>query len=627
MNGSQTASTRGRRLHEHFAVIRLLLLCSVLCVVLATIALRAAPKLSWRAWSESISREMTDLRFQRGDDPRWSARELDVSDWQPISIHELPSHDGIYWVRWRVTVREGDLAPRRDGVLLKVVASYDLYWDGRLIGRNGRVGLSASDEQPGDVDALFQIPGELLNPGEHVIALRMSSFHTGFPGRSYMLIFQWGYFRSLLVDGVRTAIFSLMAVGAAVVIALVFGLIWLLASRRLPLLLFSVVALCVAVMQALQAWRWLYHYPYSWHHPRVVAIAWAFTAIAVLLPVFALHQFRLGGHAWVYGALATAIAAVWTFYTPAYTAVSLALCGIGLITTLAVSARAAWLGRRGAMFACAGLAISFAASIRFSNEFLDHAFFISAGPAAIGLLMALVLQLRDERREAQQAKLAAARLETELLKKNLQPHFLINTLATIQEVIEQEPKTAVALIDALTGEFRSLAAMSGEKLVPLAQELELCRAHLQVMSLRKGARCALHVTGVDEHALVPPALFLTLIENGLTHLLPRDGRIAFTLRAEHRGDIARYVLLAEGERQAVAERGASRPADAPAKEGTGLRYIKARLEESFTGRWSMTGGPVLEGWETVIEITPADVGSAHRAVRPAGVAVPKERPA
>ena len=36
-------------------------------------------------------------------------------------------------------------------------------------------------------------------------------------------------------------------------------------------------------------------------------------------------------------------------------------------------------------------------------------------------------------------------------------------------------------------------------------------------------------------------------------------------------------------------------------EGTGLRYIKARLEESFPGRWTLSGGPVPEGWRTEIE--------------------------
>jgi hypothetical protein len=59
----------------------------------------------------------------------------------------------------------------------------------------------------------------------------------------------------MLVERVRTAVFSVMAVGAALVVAVVFGLIWLLAGRRRELLLFSLLFLCVALLQTLQAFR------------------------------------------------------------------------------------------------------------------------------------------------------------------------------------------------------------------------------------------------------------------------------------------------------------------------------------------------------------------------------------
>src|SRR5262249_47651749 len=158
--------------------------------------------------------------------------------------------------------------------------------------------------------------------------------------------------------------------------------------------------------------------------------------------------------------------------------------------------------------------------IHLAGSFLQYTW-----PTIVGLTAAVALNVRDERRKAREVQLAAARLEIELLKKNIQPHFLLNTLATLVEVIEREPKTAVTPIQALAGEFRILARVSGEKLIPLAQEIELCRAHLDVMSLRKGAACALRVTGARDDDPVPPALIHTLVENGLTHLLPKDGRL------------------------------------------------------------------------------------------------------
>jgi hypothetical protein len=42
--------------------------------------------------------------------------------------------------------------------------------------------------------------------------------------------------------------------------------------------------------------------------------------------------------------------------------------------------------------------------------------------------------------------------------------------------------------------------------------------------------------------------------------------------------------------------------------GTGLRYVRARLEESFPGRWQLHDGPVEGGWCTVIELADATAG-------------------
>lgn len=560
-----------------------------------------------------------DIRFRRGDDARWAAPDFDDSAWARIDGREMPSRDGIYWVRWRVPARwpQHPAAPLRDGLLLKVVASYELYWDGRFIGRNGRPSADRDDEAPGVVDALFQIPPELLGPGEHLLALRMSSWHTGFPAPTYGLNFTAGNFRTMLVQRSRTALFSVMAVGASLVAATVFGLMWLLAGRRRALLLLAVLFFCVAIMQALQAWRWLYDYPYSWHYPRLVAITALTTALAVLLPVFLLEHFGLRRRWSVYGPLAVFLTHAW-FSSPIYNWISLYVCAVGFSVAFGVAAAAVWKRRRGAPVVAFGLAASLAALMAAPRDFLDHAFFLSAGPALLGLLVAVVLRLRDERREAQQAVLTAARLEIELLKKNIQPHFLINTLATVQETVEQDPRTAATLIEALAAEFRILSRVSGEKLIPLAQELELCRAHLGVMSLRKGARCTLAAHGTDGDAPVPPALFHTLIENGLTHLLPRDGRLDFELRAEPVPGGTRYTFLARGVRQSA------EPAPAAVKDGTGLRYIKARLEESFTGRWSLAGAQVPEGWLTTIELRH---GGARSAVAPAPHAAPAGTPA
>src|SRR3546814_17345028 len=72
-------------------------------------------------------------------------------------------------------------------------------------------------------------------------------------------------------------------------------------------------------------------------------------------------------------------------------------------------------------------------------------------------------------RERDMARYAAQRLELDLLKKHLKPHFLMNTLTALAGWIEETPHTAVRLFGALAEEFRTLVDVSGWACVPLAQ--------------------------------------------------------------------------------------------------------------------------------------------------------------
>jgi LytS/YehU family sensor histidine kinase len=224
---------------------------------------------------------------------------------------------------------------------------------------------------------------------------------------------------------------------------------------------------------------------------------------------------------------------------------------------------------------------------------LNHSFLITFALIVLALLTSVGLQVQANRRKARATELTAARMEIELLKKNLQPHFLLNTLTALSEVVEQDPPGAVRLIGDLADEFRSLSRMSAEKLIPLSQELDLCRAHLRVMSLRTGKAWRLEAEKHDPAAQVPPAHFITLIENGFAHQRVAAAEAAFVLRHGNSADGGiSYVFLSPGERHENPDR---------VPGGTGLRYVKARLEESFSGRWSFRDGPTALGWETVIE--------------------------
>jgi hypothetical protein len=548
--------------------------------------------------------QYSELRFQAGDDPRWAAPGWDDRAWPVRGYWDLPARSGVFWVRFRVRLGEDGAARLPTGVMISTVTAYEIFWDGTQLGGSGVPGMDRSREVPGQVDRWFSLPGDLAGPGEHVVVLRLSSHRCGFPSARTGLRLVIDDAERLQRVAVREAVVPTLAAGATLMAGLAGLIMWALAARRTALLVLTGMCLSAAAMQALHAYRWFFQYPADWHYPALVVMSGLVGLQSLCLVVFLLVHFAVPGTRWLPGVLLASFGLVAWLSPERMNLDGVRILALGLLAALACAGWAVWRRRRGAWLALLGVVASGAALALEPGDYRTN-FFIKFLPAMLGLTMALAVQLREERREAQAMQRAAARLELELLKKNIQPHFLLNTLATIQETIEQEPRTAAALVEALAGEFRILSRVAGEKQIPLGQELGLCRAHLQVMSLRKEAGCTLIADGVQEDTLVPPALFHTLIENGLTHLAPREGRYEFELRQAVEANGVRYVLTARGVRPAAAQ-----TREGP--EGTGLRYIKARLEESYPGRWTLGGGPVPDGWQTEIALR----GGAGAALTP-----------
>lgn len=378
-----------------------------------------------------------------------------------------------------------------------------------------------------------------------------------------------------------------------------------LVDRRQPLLLCSFSSLAVAVYYLLISWRWLswlVYRPetYAQYGPRNRAITLAMGAIGWLLPLIFVEQFALPRRKVWMTALGLLLAGTWWALSPGQYLQVLWEIRIALAALAAAAAWAAWQRRTGARLVLGAALIGLAAVRRsaYPPQYLNLWFLVAFALLVMSLLAAIGLQVQAARRAARAAELTAARMEIELLKKSLQPHFLLNTLTALSEVVEQSPREAVRLIDDLAHEFRTLARVSAEKLIPMAQELELCRAHLRVMSLRTGKNWQLRAENLDPAALVPPALFLTLIENGFAHQRVAPPGASFMLRQERAADGGlNYIFVSPGE-----------PNEDPARVpgGTGLRYVKARLEESFPGRWTFRDGSTPAGWETVIAIRGTD---------------------
>ena len=141
-------------------------------------------------------------------------------------------------------------------------------------------------------------------------------------------------------------------------------------------------------------------------------------------------------------------------------------------------------------------------------------------PIAGGAL-AYVLYAQSRRREIEQARLETklAGAELNILKMQLQPHFLFNTLQAISTLVGRDPAGAKRMI-ALLGELlRAVLDRAGEQEVPLRDELDLLDRYVQIELARFGEK--LHVEiDVEETALAcaaPSMILQPLVENAIRH--------------------------------------------------------------------------------------------------------------
>jgi signal transduction histidine kinase len=135
-------------------------------------------------------------------------------------------------------------------------------------------------------------------------------------------------------------------------------------------------------------------------------------------------------------------------------------------------------------------------------------------------------QLAQEAAARSEAQRLAVESQLRLLRAQLEPHMLFNTLANLRSLVREDVDRAESMIDQLIVYLRSALAASQTESVPLNQEFAQLRAYLGIMAQRMGPRLSyrLHLPADLEAATVPPMLLQPLVENAIKHgLEPKVG--------------------------------------------------------------------------------------------------------
>lgn len=133
--------------------------------------------------------------------------------------------------------------------------------------------------------------------------------------------------------------------------------------------------------------------------------------------------------------------------------------------------------------------------------------------ALLAAALAVYFHLRNR---AFSPALAEARLQA--LQARIRPHFLFNSLNAVLSLVRHDPRRAEGALEDLAELFRNLMA-DNRDLVPLRDEIALCRQYLDLEHLRLGERLGVDWRVADglDAALVPPMMLQPLVENAVYH--------------------------------------------------------------------------------------------------------------
>ena len=189
--------------------------------------------------------------------------------------------------------------------------------------------------------------------------------------------------------------------------------------------------------------------------------------------------------------------------------------------------------------------------------------------ATAGLLLRAEIDAVAARTQLQQARLG-------VLRAQIAPHFLFNTLANVRRLARVDRPAATSMLADLRRYFSITLAQRDATNATLADEAELVDAYLRIHRVRMGERLSytLRLPADLRDARLPPMMLLTLVENAIKHgidPLVEGGRV--DIAAERRDATLRVEVADNGRGLASAE-----------GTGTGLANIRARLSMLYGSR-------------------------------------------
>jgi len=184
---------------------------------------------------------------------------------------------------------------------------------------------------------------------------------------------------------------------------------------------------------------------------------------------------------------------------------------------------------------------------------------------------------QEQSRTASQLEAQLAHTKLHLLKMQLHPHFLFNTLNSISALLHEDIELADLMIERLGDFLRLTLEHSTAQEVTLREEMEFLECYLGIEQIRLQERLVVS-TDIESHALdarVPSLILQPIVENAIRHgIAPRAGGGRLEIRGRHEHSTLALTVRDDGPGIGAAVNGKN-------GKGMGLAITRARLERFY----------------------------------------------
>ncbi|MDF2381958.1 histidine kinase [Nostoc ellipsosporum NOK] len=223
---------------------------------------------------------------------------------------------------------------------------------------------------------------------------------------------------------------------------------------------------------------------------------------------------------------------------------------------------------------------------------------IDACNLSLFVITGTIREIRLRERELAEARVAQLETELTMLRLQLNPHFLCNSLNVVSSlIVTGRTSEANQMTEGLANFLQASMDIETQSL-PLAEELETVERYLEIEGARFGERLEIIVdiaAGLGG-APVPSFLLQPLVENAVKHGVETvAGRSEIAIRARREDDM--LVLTVENRWE-----GENAPQGRRDGHGIGLANTRSRLEMVYADTASLEGGPIDQGYRATIRL-------------------------